>query len=668
MNESQDFTKNVDSLSASNQNSTTSKVKQNNPTALSAICHFFLMIGSIITFIRNTVFNIIFIFLIIAIFALAGLYSKFEDSAKDLAWIEDPDVTNQVLTKPRAILYFDLNGPIIESALPNDDYSKFTRMLDAKLNNRNVNDILSIEKTLHNATYNKTIKALYFNLSGLSGTTLSVAKRVIAAINQFKAVNKDADVIAYADNYSASAYAIASACKTIVLNPFGSFTFKGLSSTTLYFKDLFDRLRIDPVIFKAGEFKSAVEPFTNNKMSPQVKEEYQEIFTKLWAEYLDTIGEQKLRAKTTLTKLFYSSEVYLRELEQYGGSEAVLLHNLQLVDELQSQMDVEAYLIKKYGASKDPFKADKQDYHQYFASLEKQSATATNNTPEGKVAVIYGIGNITDISTDATDFTPANIQSQLTQAVKDPAVKAIVFYINSGGGSVTASEKIRNMLLHVKHKKNIPIYVSMNSLCASGAYWISTAADKIFATNETITGSIGVFAIGFSAHRLLNEYGVYQDGVATNDLATVNIANPLSESQVRAQYLEVKSIYENFVGLVKAARKPLKNEDYHKFAEGKIFMAQDAYNLGLVDKLGTLEDVIKFAKVKVGKLNKVKVEHLAPEDTSSKCALRDLFLSVGSGIVPDIYLKAGLDLLFKEPKILEKPTVMAISQVKDVAF
>ena len=152
MNESQDFTKNVDSLSASNQNSTTSKVKQNNPTALSAICHFFLMIGSIITFIRNTVFNIIFIFLIIAIFALVGLCSKFEDSAKDLAWIEDPEVTNQVLTKPRAILYFDLNGPIIESALPNDDYSKFTRMLDAKLNNRNVNDILSIEKTLHTAT------------------------------------------------------------------------------------------------------------------------------------------------------------------------------------------------------------------------------------------------------------------------------------------------------------------------------------------------------------------------------------------------------------------------------------------------------------------------------------------------------------------------------------
>ena len=224
------------------------------------------------------------------------------------------------------------------------------------------------------------------------------------------------------------------------------------------------------------------------------------------------------------------------------------------------------------------------------------------------------------------------------------------------------------MLLHVKHKKNIPIYVSMNSLCASGAYWISTAADKIFATGETITGSIGVFAIGFSAHRLLNEYGVYQDGVATNDLATVNIANPLSPTQVRAQYLEVKAIYENFVGLVKAARKPLKNVDYHKFAEGKVFMAQDAYNLGLVDKLGTLEDVIKFAKVKVGKLNKVKVEHLAPEDTSSKGALRDLFLSVGSGIVPDIYLKAGLDLLFKEPKILEKPTVMAISQVKDVAF
>ena len=283
MNESQDFTKNVDSLSASNQNSTTSKVKQNNPTALSAICHFFLMIGSIITFIRNTVFNIIFIFLIIAIFALVGLCSKFEDSAKDLAWIEDPEVTNQVLTKPRAILYFDLNGPIIESALPNDDYSKFTRMLDAKLNNRNVNDILSIEKTLHNAAYNKTIKALYFNLSGLSGTTLSVAKRVIAAINQFKAVNKDADVIAYADNYSASAYAIASACKTIVLNPFGSFTFKGLSSTTLYFKDLFDHLRIDPVIFKAGEFKSAVEPFTNNKMSPQVKEEYQEQWIQCWA-------------------------------------------------------------------------------------------------------------------------------------------------------------------------------------------------------------------------------------------------------------------------------------------------------------------------------------------------------------------------------------------------
>ena len=187
--------------------------------------------------------------MIIAIFALVGLCSKFEDSAKDLAWIEDPEVTNQVLTKPRAILYFDLNGPIIESALPNDDYSKFTRMLDAKLNNRNVNDILSIEKTLHNAAYNKTIKALYFNLSGLSGTTLSVAKRVIAAINQFKAVNKDADVIAYADNYSASAYAIASACKTIVLNPFGSFTFK-----VIFPKTAIGNKSLGPTCSKVGLF------------------------------------------------------------------------------------------------------------------------------------------------------------------------------------------------------------------------------------------------------------------------------------------------------------------------------------------------------------------------------------------------------------------------------
>lgn len=177
----------------------------------------------------------------------------------------------------------------------------------------------------------------------------------------------------------------------------------------------------------------------------------------------------------------------------------------------------------------------------------------------------------------------------------------MLLYINSGGGSVTASEKIRNMLVNFKKATGKTLTVSMNGLAASGAYWISTAADYVYASPETITGSIGVFSLGISADKLLNEYGVYEDGVETSELARTSIAREMPQSQKIEIQLSVESIYKKFITLARNAHPELQKVDYREFAEGRIFTVYDAKNLHLINDIDTFDNLIANAKKQIEK-------------------------------------------------------------------
>lgn len=664
---------------------TGSSKHSNTPSLIKSFCHIFMMIGSIITFIRNTVFNIIFILLIIAIFALVGLVNTVTDRGAEVI-SELSGKSSYKTGQVEQVLCFDLNGPVYEYPLPDDDYSKLTRNLDEKLNNRRINDILSIEKALKAAQDENEIKEIYLNLTDCM-TTFPVAERIYNAVREYKEKKPDTKITAFAESYGASAYRIATAADRIVIDPLGGFDFKGFASANLYFKDLLDRLRVEPLVFKAGEFKSAVEIFTENRMSEGVKKEYQHIFDSLWKLYKDSLNS-RADASASLTRVFDNPQRFIEELERFRGSEAQLLKHMGLVDEINSQLNLEYAYSKDYGYEDNMLNPLMTDYQDLADSVNPVTAaktpkkkhrkngadkSVTVESAEGKseIAVLYGIGEIMDYSERPTEFTPDNIASQIESILEDKNIKGVIFYINSPGGSVSASEKIRNLILKLKETREIPVYVSMNSLCASGAYWISTACDRLYATPTTITGSIGVFSLGLGIHDLLNEYGVRQDGVETSELERSPLAVRMPESQRRMNTLEVEGIYENFISLVKNSRKDLKNTDYRVFAEGKVFLCQDALSLKLIDDSKDLFGVFEEIKAAVqhDDNDEISLLHLSSEIGNKANLFKSLFIKTASGILAPEYVKTILDLMNKSSAAGEnKPKLMAIGAIRDVTL
>lgn len=596
-----------------------------------------LGIGSVITFARNLVFNLIFLLLILAI--SSGIY--FANNAKDIAQSTAVNADGSIKTVS-PVLYFDLSGSIHEMPLPDNEYTKFTKQFADILNTPEYNDVVSIEQALNLASEDKRIKSIYFNFSKTDRMPMSVASRVKNSILDFKKKAPGVMVNAYSDSYSASSYLIATACDKIILDPLGGFSFRGFSATSLYFKDLFNRFNLYPLVFKAGEFKSAVEPFTSNRMSEHVKDEYKRIFNSLWISYLKDLNSRP-NTGTVIGNLYADPDSYIKALINYQGSEAQMLKKLNLVDELMSEEDFNASLIKLYGHGKSGFVPKLTSYSDYLtlASLSENKNPQNDDKKTTSIAVVYGIGDIVDSADNPTAFTPDNIREVLDKIRNDKSVGTVLLYINSGGGSVAASEKIRNMLVNFKKETGKTITVSMNSLAASGAYWISTAADSVYASPETITGSIGVFSLGISADKLLNEYGVYEDGVETSELARNSIAREMPKSQKIEYQLSVESIYKRFITIVRKAHPELEKVDYRDFAEGKIFTVAEAKELHLIDDIDTFNGLIATAKKEIEKDGTTicRIKHFVPDGIDSQFILKRMLTTHIHGFVSDNTLK-----------------------------
>lgn len=621
-----------------------------------------LTIGSIITFARNLVFNLIFLLLILAIFS--GIY--FANNAKDM--VENTAVNADGTVKTVSpILYFDLSGTIHEMPEPDNDYTKFTKQFSDVLNTPVYNDVVSIEQALDLASDDKRIKSLYFNFSRTDKMPLPVASRVKKAIINFKKKNPGVMVNAYSESYSASSYLIAGACDKIMLDPLGGFSFRGFSASSLYFKDLLNRFNLSPLVFRAGEFKSAVEPLTSNRMSEHVKDEYKKVFNTLWINYLKELNSRP-NTGAVIGNLYAVPDNYIKALVNYQGSEAELLKKLNLVDELVSQEDFNASLIKLYGQGKSVFEPKLTTYSDYLtlASLDNKKHAKNSKQKISSIAVIYGIGDIVDKTESPTTFSPDNIKEVLDDIRKDKSVNNVLLYLNSGGGSVTASEKIRNMLVNFKKETGKTLTVSMNGLAASGAYWISTAADYVYASPETITGSIGVFSLGISADKLLNEYGIYEDGVETSELARTSIAREMPQSQKIEYQLSVESIYKRFITLVRNAHPELTKVDYRDFAEGRIFTVTEAKDLHLINDIDTFDSLIENAKKQIEKDKNTlcKVKHFVPDGIDSQFILKRMLSSHIQGLVSDRTLKMLLswfDTTSVKDNSTHSPKIMASS-------
>jgi protease IV len=433
------------------------------------------------------------------------------------------------------------------------------------------------------AAKDKRIVGLYLhgNLSSENyGSGFAALKEVREALERFKASKKP--IIAYNESYAERDYYLASVADTCVLNPFGVLEMNGLASETMFLGDAFKKYGVGVQVTRVGKYKSAVEPYILNKMSPENREQIEKLLGDLWTEYLEGVAKSRNLTADDLRKI--ADERGLLVGEQ--AVERKLADKTAYFDQVMAD-------LKKLTGKDEGDKTFRQVNLKTYARVSRKSLGLERES-KNRIAVVYAEGAIVDGTGSDDQVGGDRLSRQLRDLRQDPDVKAVVLRVNSPGGSALASELIQRELVLMREAKK-PVIVSMGTVAASGGYWISTASDRIFAEPNTITGSIGVFGVLPNVGKLANDYGVTWDTVKTNkfsDLGT--LVRPKTDEELAVLQTLVDRIYDQFLTRVSEARK-LPKEKVNEIAQGRVWSGVQAKEIGLVDEIGGLEAAVKYA-------------------------------------------------------------------------
>lgn len=431
-------------------------------------------------------------------------------------------------------------------------------------------------RLIRHAAYDDKIKGIYIKVDG-NASGFATNEELRNALLEFKKTNKF--IYAYGEVMSQHAYYLASVADKIYLNPKGGLEFSGFAVQYMYLKGLLDKLQIEPQIFYDGKFKSATEPLRETQMTAANRIQTSTFLSQLYGHYLEGIGKRRNIDTATLHQ--YANDGLIQE-----SADAL---RYKLVDGLKYDDQVMDELRKKLSL-------DGKDDQVNFVSLNQyDKATDISATGDSKIALIYAQGDIVGgNSDDDGKISSGAYLKMIRKAREDDDIKAIVFRVNSGGGSALASEVIWRELTLAKKVK--PVVVSMGDYAASGGYYISCMADSIFAQPNTLTGSIGVFTVlpnlgGFFKDKL----GITFDGVKTAQYADLGtMSRPMTDGEKRIMQQGVDSTYSAFKSRVVAGRK-LAGPVVDSIAQGRVWSGEDAKRIGLVDRIGGIEDAIKCA-------------------------------------------------------------------------
>ncbi len=525
----------------------------------------------ILSFSRVVVANLLFI-LLIAVIAASWLGREVEDLPAKAA----------LLLKPM--------GTITEAIPLTDPWRKILRQELEELQESPLQDILDVIKT---ATGDPRIPLLVLDSSRIERISLNQIITIGKALQQFKASGKK--IIATGDHFSQSHYLLASYADEIILNPIGGVELKGFARHRLYGRQALEKLKINFHLFRAGNYKSALEPFIRDNMSAAARGANQGWLDDLWQSAVDQIlaGRQSL---TTVELNDYINN-YDRHLAVYKGNAANTALATGLVDRLLSRPQWRRYLASLVGYDEEDTGDFKQiDWNNYAEQSKKSYLKAWTFE---KIALIVARGDILPGRQPEHRIGAETLGRLLRKARNDSDIKAVVLRLDSGGGSMTASEIIRQELLQLKESGK-PVIISMGRLAASGAYWISADADEIWAEATTLTGSIGVFGAWPTFEESLAAIGIHSDGIGTSPWAgNRNPTLPLLPAQARALQLQVNQGYQRFLEIVAGGRR-LSLTEVEKVAEGRVWSGRQAKELGLVDHLGDLADAVTAAAARVG--------------------------------------------------------------------
>jgi len=547
------------------------------------IAGFFKWTWRALNFARELVFNIFFILLI-----LVGVG----------IWMQLSSGTAEHTT--RGALLLDITGVVVDKPSSSSKLSALGRQLFGASSDRlQENSLFDIVETIRQAQADRNITGIVLDLKNFAGADQPSMQYIGKALKAFRDSGKP--VYAVGDNYSQGQYYLASFANKVWLSPQGVVDLHGFATNGLYYKSLLDKLKVSTHVFRVGTYKSAVEPFIRDDMSPAAREADSRWIGELWQNYLGTIAANR---QITPQQVFPGAQGVLDGLSKVGGDTAKYALDNKLVDTLGSSADAEKVLVKQFGWSDED--KNYRAISMYDYPLKKPSEMGSS------VAVIFANGAIMDGEETAGNVGGDTTAAQIRDARIDPKVKAIVLRVNSPGGSVSASEVIRAELAAAKAAGK-PVVVSMGGMAASGGYWISTPANYIVANPSTLTGSIGIFGVINTVEKSLDELGVHTDGVATSPLADVSVTKALPPQVQQLMQLSIENGYQRFISLVAQARKSTP-EQVDKIAQGHVWTGEDAKSNGLVDALGDFDDAVAKA-AELAKLKQWHIEYYQDEPT-----------------------------------------------------
>ncbi|MCB0756143.1 MAG: signal peptide peptidase SppA, partial [Flavobacteriales bacterium] len=531
--------------------------------------------------------------------------------------------------KDNSVLHIKLNFEIKERGI-NSPFGNFDPSTFEPKPSVGLNDIL---KSLENAANDDKIKGIYLDLQSIQAGMATV-EEVRNALLEFKESGKW--IVAYSEIYSQKAYYLASVADEVWLNPEGMLEWKGLGAQLMFLKGMFEKLEVEPQIIRYGKFKSAIEPLILDKMSEANRMQTMTYMSDLWNQILSGVSEGRSKAVADLDALAQNATIQNADDALENGLVDELLYKDQVLDKLREKLGIEDdekkinYIgLAKY---KDAPKAKPDD--------EKASK-------KEKIAVIYAVGSIEGGNGDDETIGSETISSEIRKARKDDKVKAIVLRVNSPGGSALASDVMWREIVLAKQEK--PVVVSMGDVAASGGYYISCAADSIFAQPNTITGSIGVFGVLWNAKKMINnKLGIQVDTVKTNRFADLGTPlRPLTDLERDIIQNGVNEIYTDFITKVAEGRK-MKVADVDSIGQGRVWSGEDALQIGLVDKLGGIDEAIACA-ARMAEVENYRVLEYPEQKEPFQQFMEEL-----SGKGEDILLKHRLGQYYEYVKDVEE--------------
>lgn len=529
----------------------------------------------------------------------------------------------------RTALVLDPAGTIVEELSDTSVLSVLSKLSPGDGDMVRETLLSNVVRAIEHAASDKRIDAIVIDTSKLISADLTQLKTIGNALIGFKKTKKT--IVAYADFYNQGDYLLASYADHVYMNQMGGILLPGFGVYRNYYKELLDRLKIRIHIFKAGSFKSAVEPFSRSNMSDEARMAYQTIIDQLWHQYLEHVGANR---DVDIENIDHYAQEYGQLVSSYKGNSALTAVKHLLVDELLTSGEFDKRMQDWVASEEHSFR--QIPVNEYLATIPQEPEGRSNH--QNAIGLITAVGTIGMGDQPPGSIGAENMKELINRARDDDQIKAVVIRVDSPGGSAFAAEAIRREL-EALQASGKPVVISMAGVAASGGYWISATADQIWADPATITGSIGVFSLIPRFGESLASIGVSTDGVGTTPITQdLNPTSDISNTAKLALQANVDHIYRQFLEITAQGRN-LSMEVVKDIAEGRIWTGKDAHNIGLVDELGSLNDALEAAANLAGLDRGFRTKHLKQPRDDTFALLRKMLKQSGltTEYIPNIW-------------------------------